>query len=699
MPPRKAKAAAAAPSAAPSNKRTRSATKVSADSGGGVGGSEVYEQQEVHVPARATKARKTTSTSTSTLSKAKLEQKETKEDTRFNALTCSAWFEALREFDGPDAEQDELGFAAIEALCAALDVDAGCQRVLALAYKLGANQMAVFTRGEWMNGMQLLDVDSTQKLKRKLSSLDSVFGNPAEVKELYKWAFTFGKESKEVKYIGVDIAKGLWELILTNTSVYRHVNEFIKYLNDEEGGLNSVKVINKDQWMSFYDFSTSVKQDLSNYEDNSAWPVLLDEFVEYVTLSPYYSAKSPAVIPFIIQDIGADNSTIGILLAIYGIGMVLGSVFFGLICSATKLRKKWLMIAALSALAASTAFFSLGSSITALAVARILQGFASNGVWVLGLALIADFFKDNDANMGKAMSIINSGYTVGQLVGPPVGGWLFQYNRFAPFMFCGALILLDFVFRLVIMEPVTEGKPLSDVESISKAMVVIVEMKEPNPTADTLVIVEDGTFKMSNSSSSTSSIGDMEPTSVKGLLKFKQLWIVLFLNLVLSIVQHSLEPTLPLFLQHQYGMDSSQIGFVWMSMIVPLIIGGFVGGSLFDRIGLKKTFLFGFSLTCISMFVLAIPGPIHIAYTCATLAFTGFALGAAVVPISPAIPASVPARHTTLAYSAMTIVWAIGIWIGPVVGSFVYESLGWMWQLVIFGGIASITLPIILFVL
>ncbi|KAJ3031827.1 UNVERIFIED_CONTAM: hypothetical protein HDU68_012333 [Siphonaria sp. JEL0065] len=409
-------------------------------------------------------------------------------------------------------------------------------------------------------------------------------------------------------------------------------------------------------------------------------------FLGVLTDAIVYSIVIP-IIPFIIQDIGADNSTIGILLAIYGIGMVLGSVFFGLICSATKLRKKWLMIAALSALAASTAFFSLGSSITALVVARLLQGFASNGVWVLGLALIADFFKDNDANMGKAMSIINSGYTIGQLVGPPIGGWLFRYNHFVPFAFCGALILLDFVFRLVIMEPVTEGKPLSDVESISKAMVVIVEMKEPNPTADTLVIVEDGTFKMSNSSSSTSSIGDMEPTSVKGLLKFKQLWIVLFLNLVLSIVQHSLEPTLPLFLQHQYGMDSSQIGFVWMSMIVPLIIGGFVGGSLFDRIGLKKTFLFGFSLTCISMFVLAIPGPIHIAYTCATLAFTGFALGAAVVPISPAIPASVPARHTTLAYSAMTIVWAIGIWIGPVVGSFVYESLGWMWQLVIFGGI------------
>ncbi|RUO96387.1 hypothetical protein BC936DRAFT_142126 [Jimgerdemannia flammicorona] len=42
-----------------------------------------------------------------------------------------------------------------------------------------------------------------------------------------------------------------------------------------------VKVINKDQWLSFHEFSTTVAEDLSNHDDMSAWPVLFDEYVEW----------------------------------------------------------------------------------------------------------------------------------------------------------------------------------------------------------------------------------------------------------------------------------------------------------------------------------------------------------------------------------------------------------------------------------
>ncbi|KAI8619014.1 Cullin binding-domain-containing protein [Chytriomyces sp. MP71] len=72
----------------------------------------------------------------------------------------------------------------------------------------------------------------------------------------------------------------LWRLILRDTTQYRHVDEFLAYLDDEAA--DDVKVINKDQWMSFYDFCSSVRADLSNYDESSAWPVILDEYVEWV---------------------------------------------------------------------------------------------------------------------------------------------------------------------------------------------------------------------------------------------------------------------------------------------------------------------------------------------------------------------------------------------------------------------------------
>lgn len=41
------------------------------------------------------------------------------------------------------------------------------------------------------------------------------------------------------------------------------------------------RVMNKDQWFNVLEFSRSVSSDLSNYDEDGAWPVLLDEFVTW----------------------------------------------------------------------------------------------------------------------------------------------------------------------------------------------------------------------------------------------------------------------------------------------------------------------------------------------------------------------------------------------------------------------------------
>ena len=44
-----------------------------------------------------------------------------------------------------------------------------------------------------------------------------------------------------------------------------------------------VKGITKDQWTNILDFCSSISPDLSNYDDMSAWPLLLDEFYEWAS--------------------------------------------------------------------------------------------------------------------------------------------------------------------------------------------------------------------------------------------------------------------------------------------------------------------------------------------------------------------------------------------------------------------------------
>jgi len=41
------------------------------------------------------------------------------------------------------------------------------------------------------------------------------------------------------------------------------------------------QVVNRDQWYSVHEFSTTIAPDMSNYDEMGAWPILLDDFVEW----------------------------------------------------------------------------------------------------------------------------------------------------------------------------------------------------------------------------------------------------------------------------------------------------------------------------------------------------------------------------------------------------------------------------------
>lgn len=75
----------------------------------------------------------------------------------------------------------------------------------------------------------------------------------------------------------IETAKAMLQLLLSKAwPLYSDFAEFMQQ--------TKARVINKDQWNNIFEFSKTIHTDLSNYSIDGAWPVLLDDFVDFLLL-------------------------------------------------------------------------------------------------------------------------------------------------------------------------------------------------------------------------------------------------------------------------------------------------------------------------------------------------------------------------------------------------------------------------------
>ncbi|KAI7802641.1 DCN1-like protein 5 isoform X1 [Triplophysa rosa] len=186
---------------------------------------------------------------------------------QFSSKKCLAWF---YEYAGSD---DIVGPESMEKFCEDIGVEPENIVMLVLAWKLEAINMGFFTKEEWLKGMTSLQCDCTERLQGKLDYMRSQLNDPVIFKNIYRYAFDFARD-KDQRSLDMDTAKSMLALLLGRTwplfPVFHQFLEQSKY-----------KVMNKDQWYNVLEFSRTVNADLSNYDEDGAWPVMLDEFVEW----------------------------------------------------------------------------------------------------------------------------------------------------------------------------------------------------------------------------------------------------------------------------------------------------------------------------------------------------------------------------------------------------------------------------------
>jgi hypothetical protein len=240
--------------------------------------------------------------------------------------------------DAADAET--MGPEGVEMLCADLELDPSDVLVLVFAWQLEASRMGYFSRSEWTSGLAKFRAASLPEVKASLEQIHQEtlqdarmsHGDHDAFRDFYAFAHRYCRDDNK-RNLDTETACAMLEMLLA--PLYpRHVANFAKFLakSNRTHGMNQARArpgrrrdgwmrgararargcaacaeslvvrararcrclarslaprvrlvcCAQDEWICFWELCRTVNEECSDYTDDGAWPILLDEYVEYV---------------------------------------------------------------------------------------------------------------------------------------------------------------------------------------------------------------------------------------------------------------------------------------------------------------------------------------------------------------------------------------------------------------------------------
>jgi DHA1 family solute carrier family 18 vesicular amine transporter 1/2 len=356
--------------------------------------------------------------------------------------------------------------------------------------------------------------------------------------------------------------------------------------------------------------------------DSRAVAVAFVSFAAFTDLVAYSIAVP--VLPDLSRRFGASPTTIGLLFAAFGVTLVGVSIPIG--SMSDRMGRKAPLVGGLIALALSTVLFAFADNLAWLFAARLAQGAADAVTWVVGFALIADLY--GPAERGRVMGFVMSGTSFGLMVGPSLGGWLYETGGMKlPFLTVAAFALIAAIGFLWVRLP--------------------------------------------------SSHTEREVVPLGRLLKVPAVATCALTVVVAASTLAMLEPTVSLWLSSSLGLNPARIGLVFG--IAALAATGLhpVFGRLADRWGGRRVTILGVVATALMMPVLSTASSFEAALV--LYALQGIAIALVVTPSLAFMAEATSAAGVQsfgVSYGVYNFAWGVGLLVGPAIGGFLFERLG-----------------------
>ncbi|WP_424659929.1 MFS transporter, partial [Desulfofundulus sp.] len=255
------------------------------------------------------------------------------------------------------------------------------------------------------------------------------------------------------------------------------------------------------------------------------------------------------VMPYYATSTGASTTELGVIFAALSAGLLLASVPAGLLCDRYGYRP--VMVFGMAGLTISTLIFMMSRSVLLLVIGRLLQGLAAAATWSAGLALVAALYPPR--LRGEKMGMVMTSTGLGTIIGPVLGGTLYQFTGYAfPFQItAGAGALLTFLLW---------SSPLPPKKSTT---------------------------------------GHQPPW--QELLCNRNIFWGVIITVTSSFGFGMLEPLLPIDLHKRFGLGSAGVGLLFGALSLTFALFQPLFGILSDRLGRKPLIVAGLLGTAVTV--------------------------------------------------------------------------------------------------